>query len=92
MKFDPMDTNSQLLNMKSILYINYSSLTHKSSMVHTYIQFHQDCKSLQQGIGEMELFLQYWTIIHEIYWNFDLINYELEIHIIYIIIQNIGAR
>ena len=41
-------------------------------MVHTFIWFHQDCKSLQQGIGEMALFLQYWTIIHEISWNLDL--------------------
>ena len=41
-------------------------------MFHTYIWFHQDWKSLQQGIGEMALFLQYWTIIHEIYWHFDL--------------------
>ena len=41
-------------------------------MVHTYIQFHQDCKSLQQGIGEMTLFLKYWKIIHEISWDLDL--------------------
>ena len=41
-------------------------------MLHTFIRFHQDCKSLQQGIGEMALFLQYWTIIHEISRNLDL--------------------
>ena len=69
MKFDPMATNYQLMNMKPIVYINYISFIYKSSMVHTYIRVHQDCKSLQQGIGEMALFLQYWTIIHEISWN-----------------------
>ena len=74
MKLDPMAKNSQLLNMKPILDINDSSFTHKSSMFHTYIQFHQDFKSLQQGIGEMALFLQYWTTIHDISWNLDLID------------------
>ena len=73
MKFDPMDTNSKLMNMKPIVYINDSSFTHKSLMVHTYIQFYEDCKSLQQGIGEMALFLQYWTITHDIYWPLDMI-------------------
>ena len=58
--------------MKPIVDINYSSFIHKLSMVHIFIWFHQDCKSLQQGIGEMELFLQYWTIIHEIYWPLNL--------------------
>ena len=72
MKFDPMANNYQLMNIKPILDINYISFIHKSSMVHTYIRFHQDCKSLQQGIGEMALFLQYWTMIDEIYWPFDL--------------------
>ena len=61
-------------------------------MVHTYIRFHQDCKSLQQGIGEMALFLQYWTIIMRYIGILTLEIYELEIHIIYIIIQNTGAR
>ena len=58
--------------MKHIIYFNYISFIHKSSIVYTSIRFHQDCKSLQQGIGEMALFLQYWTIIHEISWIFDL--------------------
>ena len=30
-----------------------------------FIRIHQDCKSLQQGSGEMALFLHYWEIIHE---------------------------
>ena len=74
MKFDPMATNSQLLNMKPIVDINYNSLIHKSSMVHTYIRFHQDCKSLQQGIVEMSMFIPNWKIIHEISWIFNLID------------------
>ena len=55
-------------------------------MVHTYIRFRQDCKILQQGIGEMALFLQYCTIIHEIYWILDLIdllNYRIYNFLIY---------
>ena len=72
MKFDPMAKNSQLLNMKHILYINFTSFIHKSSILHTYIRFYQVCRSLQQGIGEMALFLQYWTIIHEISCPFHL--------------------
>ena len=44
-------------------------------MVNTYIRFHQDCKSLQQGVGEMALFLQYWTIVNDISWILELIDF-----------------
>ena len=40
MKFDPMAKNSKLLNMKPIIYINYSPFIHKSSIFYTSIQIH----------------------------------------------------
>ena len=74
MKLNPMETNYPLMNMKAIIYFNYSPFIHKSSIFYTYIRIHKDYKSLQQGSGEMELFLNYWEIIHGISCPFNLID------------------
>ena len=86
-----MEKNSHLLNMKPLILFNKIPFIHKSSIFYTSIRIHQDCKSLQQGIGEMTLFLQYWKIIHEISCIFDRDISKIEIHIIYTRIQNNGA-
>ena len=62
MQFNPMEKNSQLLNMKPIIYFNFIPFIHKSSIFYTSIRIHQDYKSLKQGSGEMALFLHYWAM------------------------------
>ena len=79
MKFNPMATNYNLLNMKPIILFYYSPFIHKSSIFYIVIQIYQYYKSLQQGGGEMPLFVYYWSIIHEIYWNLDMINLLIDI-------------
>ena len=73
MKFDPMATNSQLMKMKPMIYFKKSPFIHKSSIIYTSIRIHQYYKSLQQGSGEMELFLHCLTFVHEIFWYLHLI-------------------
>ena len=78
MKFDPMATNSRLLNMKPLISFNYSPSIHKSSIFYTSIQIYQYYKSLQQGGGETAMFLYYWSIIHKVICPFDMINLWIE--------------
>ena len=57
---------------ETIIWFNDSPFIHKLSIFYISIRNHQDYKSLQQGSGEMALFLHYWAIIHEISWPLNL--------------------
>ena len=54
-----MEKNYNLMNIKNLIFFNYIPFVHKSSIFYTDIQIYQYYKSLQQGDGEMALFLYY---------------------------------